>query len=313
MRAVLITTFKLNSRIRKDIIGYCFILPALIIFGLFKIWPMIWGAVISLHSWDGFAEMSFIGLENYRFMLTQDEIFPKVIKNTLTYAAGIIAGNIAVGLLLALLVTRGMRGSGVFRAIFFLPPIMSFVMVGLLWAWIYNPQFGFINSLLSSIGLDALRQSWLGNPRTALPALILIDVWKWSGWHMVIYLAGLQTISGDVIDAAKVDGATGFKRFRYIIFPLLKPYTFMNIILITVGAFNTFDLVYVTTRGGPYYATHMLLTYVHLVAFRYRKIGYAAAMTYFLFIIVFCISIINMIIWRRREGISRKKIRRKVK
>jgi ABC-type sugar transport system permease subunit len=297
---------KLNARLRRDIIGYFFVLPALAIFGLFKVWPMIWGAIISLHSWDGFSEMTFIGFENYRFMLTEDEIFPKVIRNTLTYAIGIIVGNIAVGLILALLVNQGLRGKTIFRTLFFLPPIMSFVMVGLLWAWIYNPQFGFINSFLSSIGLESLRQSWLGNPKTALPALILIDVWKWSGWHMVIYLAGLQTISGDVIDAAKVDGATGFKRFRYITFPLLRSYTFMNIILITVGAFNTFDLVYVTTRGGPYYATHMLLTYVHLVAFRYRKIGYSAAMTYFLFLIVFIISIVNMILWRQREGFSRK-------
>ncbi len=273
---------KLNVRLRRDIIGYFFVLPALAIFGLFKVWPMIWGAIISLHSWDGFSDMTFIGFENYRFMLIEDEIFPKVIKNTLTYAIGIIVGNIAIGLILALL-----------------------------WAWIYNPQFGFINSFLSSIGLESLRQSWLGNPKTALPALILIDVWKWSGWHMVIYLAGLQTISGDVIDAAKVDGATGFKRFRYITFPLLRSYTFMNIILITVGAFNTFDLVYVTTRGGPYYATHMLLTYVHLVAFRYHKIGYSAAMTYFLFLIVFIISIVNMILWRQREGISRTRVTRR--
>jgi ABC-type sugar transport system permease subunit len=304
---------KIKPGLRKDLIGYCFVLPALIIFGLFKIWPMIWGGVLSFYSWDGFSEMSFVGLENYRVMLTQDEIFPKVIRNTLTYAIGIIAGNIAVGLALALLVNRGLRGRGIFRTIFFLPPIMSFVMVGLLWTWIYNPEFGIINAFLSSIGLDSLRESWLGNPKTALPALILIDVWKWSGWHMVIYLAGLQTISADVIDAAKVDGATGFNRFRYITFPLLRSYTFMNIILITVGAFNTFDLVYVTTRGGPYYATHMLLTYVHLVAFRYRKIGYAAAMTYFLFIIVFCISMINMFVWRKREGFSRTRIMRRAR
>jgi raffinose/stachyose/melibiose transport system permease protein len=302
---------KLNYKMRRDVSGYLFVLPALAIFGLFKIWPMIWGGYISLHNWDGFGDMTFIGLENYRQMLTEDTIFPKVIRNTLTYAVGIVAGNIAVGLMLALLVNRGLKGRTIFRTIYFLPPIMSFVMVGLLWAWIYNPQFGFVNSFLSSIGLDSLRQSWLSNPKTALPALIVIDVWKWSGWHMVIYLAGLQTISGDVTDAASVDGATGFKRFRFITFPLLKSYTFMNIILITVGAFNTFDLVYVTTRGGPFYATHMLLTYVHLVAFRYRKIGYSAAMTYFLFIIVFGISIINMIVWRRREGLSRqKRIRR---
>lgn len=298
---------KLNYKMRRDVVGYLFVLPALAIFGLFKIWPMIWGGYISLHSWDGFADMTFVGLENYRLMLTEDTIFPKVIKNTLTYAVGIIAGNIAVGLMLALLVNRGLRGKTIFRTIYFLPPIMSFVMVGLLWAWIYNPQFGFLNSFLSAIGLDSLRQSWLSNPKTALPALIVIDVWKWSGWHMVIYLAGLQTISNDVNDAASVDGAVGFKRFRFITFPLLKSYTFMNIILITVGAFNTFDLVYVTTRGGPFYATHMLLTYVHLTAFRFRKIGYSAAMTYFLFIIVFGISIINMLVWRKREGLSGKK------
>ena len=303
---------RIKAGLRRDLIGYCFVLPALAIFVLFKVWPMLWGGILSFYSWDGFSEMSFVGLENYRVMLTQDEIFPKVIKNTLTYAVGIIVGNISVGLILALLVHQGLRARGIFRTIFFLPPIMSFVMVGLLWAWIYNPEFGIINAFFSAVGLDSLRQSWLANPKTALPALILIDVWKWSGWHMVIYLAGLQTISADVIDAAKVDGATGLKRFRFITLPLLRSYTFMNIILISVGAFNTFDLVYVTTRGGPYYATHMLLTYVHLVAFRYRKIGYAAAMTYSLFFIVFCISLINMFVWRSREGLSKKRLSRGV-
>ncbi len=295
---------------RRNLIGYFFVIPALSVFALFKLWPIIWGFVISLHSWNGFSDMVFIGIENYRRILAQDTIFPKVIKNTLTYALGIILGNVTVSLVLALLVNQGLRGKTVFRTIYFLPSILSFVMVGLLWAWIYNPEFGLINNILAALGLEALQQNWLADPKTALPALVIVDVWKWSGWHMIVYLAGLQTISRDVLDAAKVDGATGFRRFRSIIWPLLTPYTFMNIILLTVGAFNTFDLVYVTTRGGPYYATHMMLTYVNLVAFRFHKIGYAAALTYFLFLIVFIISITNVLLWRRGEGLSRKKAKR---
>lgn len=291
---------------RRDLIGYFFVFPALAVFALFKLWPMIWGIIISAHRWNGFSDMVFVGLDNYRQILTQDTIFPKVIKNTVTYAVGIIVGNVAVSLILALMVNRGLRGKTVFRTIYFLPSILSFVMVGLLWAWIYNPEFGLINNVLAELGLESWQQNWLGDPKTALPALIFVDVWKWSGWHMVVYLAGLQTIPEDVLDAAKVDGASGFRRFRSIIWPLLIPYTFMNIILLTVGAFNTFDLVYVTTRGGPYYSTHMMLTYVNLVAFRYHKIGYSAALTYFLFTIVFTISILNVILWRRREEISLK-------
>jgi len=183
---------------------------------------------------------------------------------------------------------------------------MSFVMVGLLFSWIYNPQFGLINSFLSAVGLDSLTRNWLSNPKTALLCLMLIDIWKWSGWHMVIYLAGLQTINKSVIDASRVDGASGFNEFRYITWPLLKPYTFMNMVLIAVGAFNTFDLVYVTTRGGPFYATELMLPYVNLVAFNYHKVGYAAALTYSIFIIVFIISIANMLLWRRRSMESKK-------
>lgn len=262
---------------------------------------MIWGSVLSLYRWDGFSEMTFIGLENYRYMLTEDQFFPKVVRNTLLYSVGISVGIIIVSLSLALLVNRKLRGSKIFRAIYFLPPIMSFVMVGLLWAWIYNPKFGLANSFLSFIGLGFLQQSWLGNPKTALTSLMVIDIWKWSGWHMVVYLAGLQTISQDVKDAAKVDGATGFKHFCFITWPLLRPYTFINLILIVVGAFNTFDLIYVTTRGGPYYSTHLMLTYINLVAFKFHKVGYAATLTYFLFFIVFSISILNMVLWHRRQ------------
>ena len=283
-----------------------FVIPALTFFVLFKIWPILWGIVLSFYKWDGFTKMDFIGLENYKFMLTEDKFFPKVLGNTILYAVGIILGNIIVSLLLALLVNRELIGRSVYRTIFFLPPVLSFVMVGLLFAWVYNPEFGLVNSLLKFIGLGFLQQSWLSNPKTALPAIMLIDVWKWSGWHMVIYLAGLQTIQKDVLDAARVDGVTGFSEFKYITWPLLKPYTFLNITLIAVGAFNTFDLVYITTRGGPYYATHMMLTYVNLVAFSYHRVGYAAAITYFLFFIVFIISILNVILWRRRETGSKE-------
>lgn len=304
--------FQLKRKTQRNIIGYLIIFPSLIIFGVFKIWPMIWGAIISLFNWDGFTKMTYVGFKNYIELLTKDNIFPTVITNTLIYAVGIIIGNIVISLLLALLVNRKMRGSSIFRAIYFLPPIMSFVMVGLLWAWIYNPQFGLINSFLSTIGLGFLKQSWLSNPKTALASLMLIDVWKWSGWHMVIYLAGLQTISQDVMDAAKIDGASGFRHFSHIIWPLLMPYTLLNIVLIAVGAFNTFDIVYVTTRGGPYYATQMMLTYVQMVAFKYHRIGYAAAMTYFLFFIVFCISITNAILLHRRDKERRTTLRESI-
>jgi len=293
---MLVKPYTLKHKLRRDIVGYLIVLPALTVFAIFKFWPMIWGIILSLYKWDGFTEMNFIGIENYRYMITQDKIFPHVLKNTLFFAIGIIIGNVAISLLLALLVNRELKGSKIYRTIFFLPPIMSFVMVGLLFAWIYNPEFGLINTFLSSIGLGSFKQSWLGNPKTALPALMLVDVWKWSGWHMVVYLAGLQTIPQEIIDAAKVDGATGFTEFRFIIWPLLKPYTFLNIVLIAIGAFNTFDLVYVTTRGGPGYATHVMLTYVNLVAFNYHKVGYAAALTYSIFFIVFAISITNALL-----------------
>ena len=297
---------KLSSLMRKNIIGYLFVLPGLAVFCVFIIWPIFWGMVLSLHSWDGFNDLIYVGLNNYRLMLTQDNIFPKVLRNTLLYAVGIVVGNVTIGLMLALLVNHRLPGSTVFRTIYFLPSIMSFVMVGLLWAWIYNPEFGLVNSFLSAVGLGFLKRSWLANPVTALPSLVVIDVWKWSGWHMVIYLAGLQTISQDILDAAEVDGASGLKRFRFITLPLLKSYTLMNIILVTVGAFNTFDVVYVTTRGGPYNATQMMLTYVNLVAFKYQKVGYAAALTYFLFLIVFGISIMNALFFRWRERHNQK-------
>ena len=205
-----------------------------------------------------------------------------------------------LGLGVGLLLQRAGVGRAFFRASIFLPVTMSFVAVGLLWSWIYNPIFGLLNALLDFSGLSALKLSWLGDADVALYSVIAVDVWKWLGFHSVIYLAGLQALPTEVYDSARIDGASAWHRFRYITVPLMMPVIFINTILAFSGAFvRNFDIVYVLTKGGPNHATEVVLTDMMNRAFSDGAIGYAAAMGYVLFFIVVTLSIGLLLLMRR--------------
>ena len=207
--------------------------------------------------------------------------------NNLIFVASVLVLKNVLGLALALLLNRAIFGRAIIRAAVFIPVTMSFIAVGLLWSWIYNPVFGLLNAALDAVGLGTLKQSWLGDARIALYSIIAVDVWKWLGFHAVIYLAGLQTIPPELYEAATMDGAGRFQRFLRITLPLMMPIVFISTLLGLSGAFvRNFDIVYVLTKGGPNHATEVALTYMMSKAFQDGAMSYAAAMGYFLFLIV---------------------------
>jgi raffinose/stachyose/melibiose transport system permease protein len=261
-------------------------LPAGILFALFFLWPFVSGFWLSFQRWDGFSDPRFIGVGNY-LRLMKDGVFLLALKNSFIFViVSILAKNI-LGLALALLLNRVTFMRGFIRASVFVPVTISFVAAGLLWAWIYNPVFGLLNAGLEFVGLASWKRSWLGDANVALYAVIVVDVWKWLGFHAVIYLAGLQTIPSELYEAARIDGANARRRLWHITLPLMVPVIFINTILSLSGAFvRNFDIVHVLTQGGPNHATEVVITAMVKAAFTNSQMGYAAAMGYALFVLV---------------------------
>ena len=254
---------------------------------------MVAGLYLALLRWDGIEPPVFVGLQNFQRML-QDEVIGLALWNNTVYALGTVAGKIVLSLALALFLNQSLRGRTFYRTALFLPVVMSFVVVGILWAWLYNSQFGLVNSLLRALGLDFLILEWLGDPKVALWSLIVVDIWKWYGFHMVIFLAGLQTIPVELYEAARIDGATRLQQFWRITLPLLQPVMLVNVTLSLMGGFNVFDIPYVMTEGGPANSTMVMALHIYIRGFKFYRFGYSAAMSYLLLLLVTIIAAIQM-------------------
>jgi ABC-type sugar transport system permease subunit len=290
----------LAMRVRRSVYPYVWISPALLVFGVFTLLPLAAGVALSLVSWDGIHAARWQGLANYVQVL-QDQTFWQALVHNVIYAVGTVVGKIVLALVLAVLLNRALRGRAVFRTVLFMPVVMSFVVVGLIWSWIYNYNFGLLNAILGMLGLQAWKQDWLGNASIALGALIVVDIWKWFGFHMVINLAGLQSIPNELYEAVRIDGASAWQSFWRVTLPLLKPVTMINVLLATSGAFNVFDLVYVMTEGGPVNATDVAMLHIYTQAFQFYRFGYAAAMSYILLILVGIVSLVLMRMMRQER------------
>jgi ABC-type sugar transport system permease subunit len=272
---------------------YLWVLPAILLYGLFNTVPLVAGIWLSLLRWDGIEPPRFIGLRNFQ-RLFRDEKLAAALLHNVQYAVGTVGGKVVLSLFLALLLNQALRGRGFYRTALFMPVVMSFVVVGILWTWIYNDSFGIVNNLLRAVGLDALALDWLGNPRVALWSLIAVDIWKWYGFHMVIFLAGLQTIPAELYEAARVDGASRLRQLRSITLPLLKPVMTVNVTLSLLGAMNVFDIPFVMTQGGPGDATNVLALHIYIQAFKFNRIGYGTALSYTLFVLVTVIALAQL-------------------
>ena len=280
----------LRSWLPGKSLPYLLALPGLLLYAVFALLPLIGAFALSLTHWSGLGPLHFAGLANYTEAF-HDGMIGTAFEHTIVYAVGTTVGKLLIGLGLALLANKGVRAAAAYRTILFIPALMSFVAVGILWSWIYSPSIGLINHVLSALGINTSGLTWLGSPSQALPALMVVEVWKWAGYHMVIFLAGLQIIPADLREAAMVDGASRLRVFYHVTLPLLKPITLINLIIALAGGLNVFDLVYVMTNGGPYYATQTVMTYVYQEAFSDYNFGYAATIAVLLFLFVALITL----------------------
>ncbi|AFZ69325.1 carbohydrate ABC transporter permease [Deinococcus peraridilitoris] len=272
--------------------AWLFLAPSLLLFAVFVLLPVLAAFGISFTRWDLFTAPHFAGLQNYKDLIVRDELFHKVLRNTLVYVIGTVPVQMLLALLVALLLNRGVRGQTALRVIYFLPVVSSTVAVALIWSWIYNSNFGVLNALLSQLGVQDL-PAWLNSSRYALPALIIVAIWQGLGYSMVLFLAGLQGISREVYEAGAIDGAVGWRKHYHLTLPLLSPTTFFVTIVSLIGSFQVFDLAFVMTQGGPANATNTIVYYVYQNAFQFYRMGYASAAAMILFAIILVLTLLQ--------------------
>jgi len=270
--------------------AYLYILPGFAIYLIFVLWPIFDTFRYSFYEWNGFSPPIFTGLNNYTRLL-DDEIFHIALRNNLLFIIFYTVFPITVGLFLTTLLTRRkVIGLTFFRSSLFLPYVMSMVVVGVVWRWIYNPIFGPLNQALQAAGLDAWTRPWLGDFTWALPSVGLIGTWVQYGFCMVLFIAGVQRIEETLYDAAKIDGANEFHQFWYITLPGLRNEISVAIVTTLIIALRVFDLVFVTTRGGPANETMVVALHIYRNAFVIDQVGYAAAIAVVLTITILIIS-----------------------
>ena len=279
--------FLTRSR-REAITFYLTISPWLIGFLAFTLVPMVVALCLGFTRWDLLTAPRWIGPDNFA-RLGRDPLFWQSLKVTTIYTVAYVPAELIGGLALALLVNQRVRGVGIFRTVFYLPSVLAGVAYVVLWMWIFNPQGGLLNTLLGYVGIEGPR--WLIDPRWALPALLLMTFWGW-GRAMVIYLAGLQGIPPELYEAAALDGAGAAGRFRYVTLPMLSPTILFALILSVISTFQTFTSAFVATNGGPLNATLFYVLYIYRQGFQFLRMGYAAALSWVLFVIVLVLTLL---------------------
>jgi raffinose/stachyose/melibiose transport system permease protein len=267
-----------------------FTVPALVFYGFAVVVPTIRGGFLAFTNWDGLSQTyDFVGFDNFVRIFTSSSSL-EALKMTLIFAVAITIFQNGIGLLLALGVNTGLKSRNVLRVILFAPVVITPVVVAYLWKFLLTPE-GAINSLLGAIGLDALKQSWLGDPTWAAVSVVLVVVWQHAGYSMVIYIAGLQAVPQELLEAAAVDGAGPWRRFWSVTWPLLAPATTINIMLTIIGGLKMFTEVFVLTGGGPGGATETLSTLLYKSAFQFNEFGYGIALALVLAVVVAVFSV----------------------
>ncbi|MEU6998677.1 sugar ABC transporter permease [Nonomuraea sp. NPDC046570] len=279
----------MRHRLRDPVTGLLFVLPMLVLFAIFRFVPSLGAAGLSLTDYQISGEWSFVGADNYA-RLFQDPIFMGALRVTVVYVAIYVPLTVLVALGTALLLNSVIFMKGLFRGMLFLPYVTSFVFAGVIWRWIYDFD-GLLNGLLAKLDLGPV--GFLDDTALVLPSLAVVQVWKGFGYSMLILLAGLKSIPSSYLEAARVDGANAWQRFRSIVLPLLRPALFFVLVIETIGAFQTFDMIYVMTGGGPSRASYNLVYALYDQGFKFFNMGYAATIGIVLFVLVFIVSMIQ--------------------
>ncbi|MBD0329571.1 MAG: sugar ABC transporter permease [Thermoleophilia bacterium] len=284
---------------RRSWSAYVFISPGLILFGLFTLFALGFAFYLSFHDWSVIEkEKPFAGLENYRDIL-DDARFHRATINTFYFTGGSVPLTMAIGLLIALMLNQPIRARGLFRTLYYLPVVTPFVVVAILWKFLYNADFGLFNYYLLKTRLIDEPLLWLSDKDLAMPSVILMSVYSGIGWAMILYLAGLQGIPEELYEAAKVDGAGAWQRFRYVTLPQLAPTTLFLLVISIIYSLQVFTQIFVMTGGGPVERTTTMVYFIYLTAFKFFEMGYATALAFFLFAMTLVFTLFQLRLYRR--------------
>jgi ABC-type sugar transport system permease subunit len=284
---------------KKLWIPFLFLLPAGFFLLAFMAVPLIQAIVLSFERWNGIDPPTWVGLRNYRLLLFEDRVFLQSMGNTAYYTIATIILQTTVPLLIANVLNSGIRGSSVFRLLFFLPVIISLTITGLLWSMIFEPNFGILNEMLRDLGLGGWTQLWLADRSTVMPSIIFVSVWQSLGFYLVIFFAAMQSIPQELYEAASIDGANIWHRFRHVTVPMLRSTIIVVIVLNTINGIKVFDQVWVMTSGGPNHASETLGTYLYRTAFGAMgssnpQLGYATAIAMTILVLSLIFSVLQI-------------------
>jgi len=287
------TATKVRRRRREALTAYLMIAPTLIAFVLFMLIPMVLTLCLSFFNWTGISldSLRFTGLSNYRTML-RDPVFWQALTNNLVFIVLGMTASVALGLFVAVLLEQNLRGSAFFRGLFYLPTVLSTVVIGIVFTFLLSPVFGIIKPLFALVGLD-VDPAPLGSPHAALYTVIGVEIWRSFGFAMFLFVAGLKSLDYNLVEAARLDGASGWQTFWYVTFPQLRPVTLMVATLVGIGMLKLFDLVYVMTGGGPQHATEVLNTLSYYQGFQYNAVGYGSTIAVVLLFITFALTLLR--------------------
>lgn len=274
--------------------GFLFVLPAFLGTLIFIIIPIFVSFTLSFTDWDLLNEITFVGLNNYKTIFTQ-EVFSKILINTLVYAISTTFFAVLIPLFIAEILNTKLRGAEIFKTIYFIPFITPAVVIAIVWGWIFDPNIGLINSLFKT------SLTWLFDTKLAMPVLIFVSVWKLIGYNVVLFLTGFSTINNDLYEASKIDGANYFQTFKNITLPLLKPTIYFVTLVTAISSFQVFDLIYVMTSGGPMDSTNVIVYSIYKYAFEYFDIGKSCALAYILFFIILILAILQKKLTKTKE------------
>lgn len=290
------------NKTKVDWGAYLYLMPVVLILVAFHVLPIFYSLAVSFYEWDLIGSPEFIGTNNYK-QLFHYPMFFKSIWNTIKYAVISVPLSIFLSMGIAILLNNPIKGIGVYRTIYFIPVITSINAVAIVWNFIYHPDFGLLNKILSWFSIDPV--AWLQDPDWALPAIIFMSVWKGLGHNIIIFLAGLQNIPKHLYEAARIDGASRWQQFKHITWPLLTPTTFFIFTMSTIGSFQVFSQVYMMTpRGGPLKSTMVVVYYLYRKAFEQFEFGYALAMAFVLFMVIFACTLFNKLYLEKKVHYS---------
>jgi len=283
------------SRFKKIGPGYLFVMPAFIMLCFFYVYPFFKVLQLSLYEWDGISSnMIFVGLDNFRDIIFSNPPWWQSMWHAVYITLLALVFQNGLALILALMVDRGIKYGHIYRVIFFLPPVLSGIVVGLIWNWIFNGNYGLLNHWLSQMGLGNLSRSWLADPRTALTAVAVIHMWKGFGWAFIILLAGLQNIPRTLYEAARIDGANNWNTFKHVTVPLMTPVFVLVMVLTVLGTMQIYDIVVSTTGGGPGYHTEVPVSRILSRMLNSSQFGYTCAMGLVFGAVLVILSIAHM-------------------